>query len=171
MSTFNLQLALENVGKRVRILLVNNLEYEGVVYCVDPEIQYFIIFQITADSKLEENSDFLEVLKPVVIFKHAIKTVEYFDDKVKYNINLSSNFLELIGKQKVISNEDKIKRKTTIKSLLEKNQLQVEEKGDNLVIMKVLTIYSPYFSDNCVSDNDIVLRRIKKIIQEIDFEK
>lgn len=61
---------------------------------------------------------------------------------------------------------EKLRRtRSKIRIWLLKNQVPVEEEGDNLRVAGVLTIAAPYRPEDCCSSNQIILDRIQKLIR------
>lgn len=70
-----------------------------------------------------------------------------------------------------LSPEKLRRRKSKTRIWLRKNQVPVEEEGDNLRVAGVLTIAAPYRPEDCCSSNQIILDRIQKLIRNLVLEK
>lgn len=69
-----------------------------------------------------------------------------------------------------LSPEKLRRRRSRIRIWLLKNQVPVEEEGDNLRVAGVLTIEAPYRPEDCCSSNQIILDRIQKLIRNLVVE-
>lgn len=61
-------------------------------------------------------------------------------------------------------------KRSNIRIWLLKNQVPVEEEGDDLRVAGVLTIAAPYRPQDCCSSNQIILDRIQKLIQNLETD-
>jgi len=67
------------------------------------------------------------------------------------------------------NSKDLLERKNIVKSYLETHQLSVtESKNQTLLIQDLVTLNSPYTSFDCEGTNEIVLDRIRNLINQLD---
>ena len=68
------------------------------------------------------------------------------------------------------NSKDNIERKNLVKNFLQSHQLHVTEgENHNLIIEDLVTIKAPYASCNCEGTNQIVLDRIRNLINQLDM--
>lgn len=94
-----------------------------------------------------------------IIFGHWIKNIEVISDKER---DIPELFLP---SSENFSQATTTKRKDIIKKLLIENRLPITEENDSLKIDDFLIIDPPYYPDNCISTNSIILSRVKDILK------
>lgn len=93
-----------------------------------------------------------------IISGHSIKNIEITSEGEKI---LPELFLPSYTK---ISQATITERKNIIKHLLLKNRFPITEEGDILKIEDTVTIEPPYYPENCICTNSIILNRIQNIL-------
>ena len=70
------------------------------------------------------------------------------------------------------NSKDNTERKNSVKNFLQSHQLNVTE-GENqkLIIQDLVTIKAPYTSGSCEGTNQIVLDRIRNLIDQLDMNQ
>jgi hypothetical protein len=70
------------------------------------------------------------------------------------------------------NSKDNTERKNSVKNFLQSHQLNVTE-GENqkLIIQDLVTINAPYTSGSCEGTNQIVLARIRNLIDQLDMNQ
>lgn len=67
-----------------------------------------------------------------------------------------------------ISQEAIAKRKNAVMQLLVENRFPVKEEGNVLRIEDTVSIEPPYYPENCISTNSIILNRIYGILTRVN---
>lgn len=109
---------------------------------------------------------------PMFFPKDSIQDITIIDSTDEGQITqteLTLNLLESACTE--ISEDVKIKRRTSVKNWLLKNRFPIIEDGDKLRMdQPSVVINPPYRSCDCVTDNPIVLDSIQKIINNLPNE-
>lgn len=101
------------------------------------------------------------------VMGHSVQTVEVVSEG-DHRVREKLMRLFTSGDCEGYSPEDLEKRKNSLKKWLEKNHIPVTEQGDvprTLCVAGVLTVDPPYAPENCCSSNEIILSRIRDLIQ------
>lgn len=70
------------------------------------------------------------------------------------------------------NSKDNTERKNSVKDYLKSHQLNViESENQKLIIEDLVTLRAPYTSYNCEGTNQIVLDRIRNLINQLDSDK
>lgn len=140
------------IGKSVKIETVENTEYSGKVYVIDPVYKTIVLHCAKPNTNGEEK------IETVYILFHALKRLEILSDAIDDNYLKTNNIpVQTSG----LSNEQlRIKLKRWLKHMF----INVDECGDYLKIDNHLLIVPPYGLDNCICNNTIILERIRNII-------
>nr|CAI5842261.1 unnamed protein product [Callosobruchus analis] len=141
------------IGKEIEVRTVNKKVYKGLVYVIDP-IFKSVVLHCNRISETEYET--------VLILYHAIEGLFLISDEV------DQKYLQT-SEEVVCSN---ITRKESLKKWLQHMQINVEESGDILKIDDHLIILPPYKLENCVSNNTIILERVRNIVNQMppDFK-
>lgn len=150
------------VGSFVEITLCEPKKLQGWVYTIDP-----VSYTVVIAKETEENSD---NSKPVVIvMAKAIKQINI----VKTTKTQPEWFNDFASKKKYeYTREELEKRKACVVEWLNKNRVPIvknspEDGGESSRSIQViggLVIEPPYDADSCQGTNEIVLERIRKLI-------
>lgn len=101
------------------------------------------------------------------VMGHSVQTVEVVSEG-DHRVREKLMRLFTSGNCEGYSPEDLEKRKNSLKKWLEKNHVPVTEQGDTprtLCVAGVLTVDPPYAPENCSSSNEIILSRVRDLIQ------
>ena len=102
----------------------------------------------------------------LVVMGHAVEQVQVLQEADEETAErLKTSFLP--PRTCCLEPEELRKRMGHVRSWLEKNQVPVEEEGDELRVAGVLTIRAPYKPEDCFSSNQIILDRIQNLIQKV----
>lgn len=106
-----------------------------------------------------------------VVMGHAIRTITILSEVEGHETDDHTSWMDTLftatNLQAEYSSDDLIKRKTELKSWLEKNRIPVTVSGvsgELLSISDALFIQPPYGVDNCISTNEIILGRVQALI-------
>lgn len=97
-----------------------------------------------------------------IIFNHAIKNIEVISETEKI---LPELFLPAKLSQAMVT-----KRKSIVMQLLLDNRFPVKEENDVLLIEDTISIEPPYYPENCICTNSIILTRIQNILTRVNVE-
>ncbi|CAH2004340.1 unnamed protein product [Acanthoscelides obtectus] len=136
------------IGKEIEVKTVNKKAYKGFVYVIDPIFKTVVLH---CNRKSESEYD------TVIIMHHAIETLCVLSDEV-------NQWYLQTTKETVNSN---ITRKDSVKKWLQHMQINVAESGDILKVDDHLIILPPYELENCVSNNTIILERVRNILDQM----
>ncbi|XP_005360819.1 gem-associated protein 6 isoform X2 [Microtus ochrogaster] len=145
------------VYKEVRVVASEKKEYKGWLVTTDPVSANIVLVTFLEDGSLSVTG----------VMGHSVQTVEVVsegDHKVREKLMRLFTSVDCEG----YSPEDLEKRKNSLKKWLEKNHIPVTEQGDaprTLCVAGVLTVDPPYAPENCSSSNEIILSRIRDLIQ------
>ena len=95
-----------------------------------------------------------------------VKTVE---SSPEYRQSLEGLIQELrrgSGRSEAVSVED-VERRDRVREELSRHGLEVTSDGDNLVISGTVIIRPPYSQQHCDAPNEIILSRIRNILQSV----
>lgn len=138
------------IGKTLKIVTVENVEYFGKVYVIDPIYKTVV---------LHCNKEATNSIQTVFVLFQAIKSVNIVSDQVDEKYLETGNIQ--IQSTPIPSEELRLKLKRWLKHMF----INVEECGDYLKIDDHLVIVPPYGPDNCICNNTIILERIRNIIE------
>lgn len=96
------------------------------------------------------------------MFDHAIKNIEAISKTVKIVPEL---FLPAKLSQATVT-----KRKDIVMQLLLDNRFPVKEENDILLIEDNVSIEPPYYPENCMCTNSIILTKIQNILMRVNIE-
>lgn len=145
------------VYKEVRVVAGEKTEYKGWLLTTDPVSANIVLVTFLEDGSLSVTG----------VMGHSVQTVEVVsegDPRVREKLMR----LFASGDCEGYSPEDLEKRKNSLKKWLEQNHIPVTEQGDaprTLCVAGVLTVDPPYAPENCSSSNEIILSRIRDLIQ------
>ena len=131
---------------------------------IDPVSDTAVIVNIDdQDASKNDISDIPVTLVPFVDWKTL--TILDESDEVK---NRVKNFIKKNSlKQHHLSSEEIIARREGVVEHLSKYGLKPELDGDNIVIGDTVIIQPPFTEDFCDATNEIILGRVKSILQNI----
>ena len=90
-------------------------------------------------------------------------------DEVKYFLKHITEDQSLNSNSHGLDEETLKKRRDIISQQLSKYGLKTEEEGDNLLIGDALIIQPPYTQQFCDGTNEIILERVRKLLQTIEL--
>ncbi|KAI2801412.1 hypothetical protein RDWZM_008422 [Blomia tropicalis] len=141
----------------------NNQEHIGYLVCVDPISLTIILY----NNERQPNT-------MMMITNHSIKSIQKLDSESICPIDnfqhLCDTFFE-IQQQKIVSKieftDDELKqRRINMLQLMKANNVPVEEQDDALIVAYSVCINPPYMESDCLSNNPVVLERIRDIIRK-----
>lgn len=133
------------VGKEVKITTKDE-DIIGIIYTVDPVSKSIVLLQ----------SGTARQYRLKIIFNHAIKNMEVISETEKI---LPELFVPAKLSQEMVT-----KRKGIVLQLLLDNRFPVKEENDILMIEDTLSIEPPYYPENCICTNSIILTKIQNIL-------
>ena len=90
-------------------------------------------------------------------------------DEVNYFLKHITEDQSLNSSSHGLDEETLKKRRDIISQQLSKYGLKTEEEGDNLLIGDALIIQPPYTQQYCDGTNEIILERVRKLLQTIEL--
>jgi len=99
-----------------------------------------------------------------IISGHAIENIEVISEA---KTAVPELFLSLNRK---FSLTTIAKRKCIVMQLLLENRFPIREEGDILMIENIMSIEPPYYPENCICTNSIILGRIQNILTHANVE-
>lgn len=142
------------IDQNATLTLCDGREISGFVYTIDP-VSYCVVMK-QSDGK---NITFIMGHSVTRITRSA--HTEHQDQ----NTDFIGRF---INRDNKIYGEDELRiKKERLKEWLVKNRVPVQEKNDCLEVMDVLLIEPPYNSESCQCTNEIVLSRVRNLIENI----
>ena len=90
-------------------------------------------------------------------------------DEVNYFLKHITEDQSLNSSSHGLDEETLKKRRDIISQQLSKYGLKTEEEGDNLLIGDTLIIQPPYTQQFCDGTNEIILERVRKLLQTIEL--
>lgn len=167
--------------------------YKGVLISADPVSRSFVLVkksvsngglvnQTTVDSLSDNKAklDYQIQVVPWVRQDNIILDEDALDGNVSNeriidSSNFKKQFLSALsypnGSRYILGNnsEDNTDRKNSAKDNLQSHQLDVTEGEDQkLIVEDLVTIRAPYTAFNCEGTNQIVLDRIRNLINQLD---
>jgi len=157
---------MQYVHKRVVITTVNGVTHRGQVYTVDPVSSTFVL--LMCGNEANGTSDCLRDTQHVeFVLGHAVQSIDIVDDDCTDH----SARMDLLFKSASnisFTEEELRKRRERLHSWLSENRFPVEVKESQPDVLSVggdiLLIQSPYFPENCLSTNEIILSRVQSLI-------
>lgn len=165
------------INKRVSVIAKDSSVHEGILYTVDPVSERLVDCCLFKKNKTNNlNVCFFSIIlitpenegkyRAKMIVGHSVDSME---------IKLSTNdpqYFELPDffekKRKPLSEDELMKKKEMIKSILIENRCPVVEREKGvLIIQETLSIQPPYDPEDCLCSNPIILARIKKILSHV----
>ncbi|KAG7999771.1 Gem-associated protein 6 [Nibea albiflora] len=145
---------LHYVNKQVKVKAGKDEEHRGWLLTVDPVSASLVLVDFR-----EEGGASVQV-----VMGHAVEEVEVLQEADEETAErLQTSFLP--PRTHMMDPEEVRRRRGTVRKLLEKNRVPVEEEGEELKVAGVLIITAPYRPEDCCSSNQIILDRIQKLIQ------
>jgi len=160
---------MQYVHKRVVITTVDGATHEGHVYTIDPVSSTFVL--LTCGNKGAGTNDCLPDTQHVeFVLGHAVQNVDILDDDGTEH----SSHMDLLFKSAnsiSFTEEELHKRRERLRSWLSENRFPVEIKDSQPDVVSVggdvLLIQPPYFPENCLSTNEIILSRVQSLIVQM----
>jgi len=157
---------MQYVHKRVVIRTVDNVKHSGHVYTVDPVSFTFVL--LTYEKEVTAAGDYVpKTQRAELVLGHAIKCIDILDDD---GIDHSAHMDLLFKPDSHISltKEELCRRREMLRSWLTENRFPVEiaESQPDVISVggDILLIQPPYYPENCLSTNEIILSRIQSLI-------
>lgn len=99
-----------------------------------------------------------------IIFNHAIKNVEVTSEAEMLVPELFSLSPAKLSPTMVT------KRKNIVMQLLLDNRFPVKEENGILLIEDTVSIEPPYYSENCICTNSVILNKLQNILTYVNIE-
>jgi len=157
---------MQYVHKHVVISTVDGTAHNGYVYTIDPVSFTFVL--LTYEDEVTTTKKHLpKMQRTELVLGHAIQSINILDDEGSDH----SAHMDLLFKSSrdVTLTEDELhQRRDRLRSWLVENRFPVEmtESQPDVVSVGggVLLIQPPYYPENCLSTNEIILSRIQSLI-------
>ena len=157
------------VHKRVVITTVDGVIHRGHVYTIDPVSSTFVL--LMCKNKTVGINDHVQDTQHVeFVLGHAVQSIDILDDDGTDH----SAHVDLLFKSAnnvSFTEEELHKRRERLRSWLSENRFPVEIKESQPDIVSVggdvLLIQPPYFPENCLSTNEIILSRVQSLIERM----
>jgi len=157
---------MQYVHKRVVITTVDGVTHCGHVYTVDPVSSTFVL--LTCENKTVSTNDCLpDTQRAEFVLGHAVQSIDILDDDgTDHSAHMDMLFKSTSNMS--FSEEELHKRRERLCSWLLENRFPVEIKECQPDVVSVggdiLLIQPPYFPENCLSTNEIILSRVQSLI-------
>lgn len=156
------ELLIDLVYKRVRVITTEKSEHIGWIFTVDPVSFTIVLVQFP------EN----EVISPKnlrLIPGQSISDVKILDDRYSDQYRKAIDQI-LASDQGSITKEDEksiADRKEKVKRWLAKNRIPIEETPESIRVFDAVEIRSPFDIDSCLCTNEVVLARVRKVLESM----
>jgi hypothetical protein len=146
------------VDHHVHVLLDNDVTKHGVLYTIDPVSEAIVLINITEEKGIRTEIILSHIVKEIILVAKADKNLlqrlqNLFDEELNH----------------VFSVEELTAKCNDVKNWLDSNRIPVELGGENADVIEVagkaLIIKAPYDVENCFSLNEIILRKVQKLLE------
>ncbi|KAI4902226.1 hypothetical protein NFI96_025314 [Prochilodus magdalenae] len=148
------------INHEVKVAAHDKQQYEGWVFTVDPVSASVVLvaFQENGGARVK------------VVLGHAVREVHVLrEGDEEMEKKLKSFFMP--ASSQAFSAKELKERKENLRTWLEKNLIPVTEEGDVLRVANVLTISAPYGTEQCISNNEIILARVQNLVESNPGQK
>jgi len=151
---------MKYVHKHVVIRTVDGATHCGHVYTIDPVSFTFVLL-------MYENGDCSsKAQRAELVLGHAVQSIDILDDIMDYSAHMDLLFKS--SSNVSFTEEELCKRREKLRLWLVENRFPVELKESQPEIVSVggdiLLIQPPYYPENCLSTNEIILSRVQSLI-------
>ncbi|XP_018117660.1 gem-associated protein 6 isoform X2 [Xenopus laevis] len=146
------------INKEVKVSADEKKDYQGWLVTVDP-----VSASIVLANFQEEQKTLIRV-----IMGHAVQEVQVVKEADEETRDRLAHLFTPRETTSSYSKEDLEKKKLSLKSWLEQNNIPVTVQGEShsmLCVAGVLTIDPPYGPENCSSANEIILSRVQGLLK------
>lgn len=156
---------MQYVHKRVVIRTVDGASHSGHVYTIDPVSFTFVLLTYEDESTTDVSPPKTQCAE--LVLGHAVQSINILEDD---GVDRSSD-MDLLFKPAsnvTLSEEELQRRRERLRSWLTENRFPVEITESRPDVVSVggdtLLIQPPYYPENCLSTNEIILSRIQSLI-------
>jgi len=157
---------MQYVHKRVVIRTVDGTKHSGHVYTIDP-VSFTFVLLTYKDEVTTANKHLPQLQHAELVLGHAVQSIDIINDE---DVDRSAD-MDLLFKSSndvTLTEEELQKRRERLCSWLVENRfpVQITESQPDIVSVggDILLIQPPYFPENCLSTNEIILSRIQSLI-------
>jgi hypothetical protein len=156
---------LELSGRPVEFNLCDNSSVAGFVYIIDPERQGFLIVPCGPTAILN-----LPSVRGVFIMMKGISSLRTVASENRLDVTLSQSEVFLLNRKDSVAADskklnEKIRSKADVLQILSANRLPFDEGPDGVImVLNVLALHPPYNSRSCYCNNEIILQKVREIL-------
>jgi len=154
---------MQYVHKRVVIRTTDGAAHSGHVYTIDPVSFTFVL--LTYEDEITTTNRHLPHVE--LVLGHAVQSIDILDvDGVDYSSQMDKLFKS--SRDVTLTKDELCKRRDRLRLWLVENRFPVEimESQPDVISVggDILLIQPPYYPENCLSTNEIILSRIQSLI-------
>jgi len=159
---------MKYVHKRVVIRTVDGAAHTGHVYTIDPVSFTFVL--LTYENEATTTNNILPKTQHAeLVLGHAVRSIDIIDDGTDHSAHM--DLLFKTDSNVTLTEEELRRRRERLRSWLAENRFPVEIKESQPDVVSVggdiLLIQPPYYPENCLSTNEIILSRIQSLIAQM----
>lgn len=159
---------IQYVHKRVVIRTVDGATHTGHVYTIDPVSFTFVL--LTYENETTTTNDLRpKTQRAELVLGHAVRSIDIISDGIDHSAHMDLLFKS--DSNMTLTEEELHKRRERLRSWLAENRFPVEIKDSQPDVISVggdiLLIQPPYYPENCLSTNEIILSRIQSLITQM----
>jgi len=160
---------MEYVHKRVVIRTVDGAVHRGHVYTIDP-VSFTFVLLTYKDEVTAADKHVPKIQHAELVLGHAVQSIDILGDgNVDHSADMDSLFRS--SSDVTLSEEELQRRRDRLRSWLVANRFPVEitESRSDVVSVggDILLIQPPYYPENCLSTNEIILSRVQSLIERM----
>jgi len=157
---------MQYVHKYVIIKTVDGATHSGHVYTIDPVSFTFVLLKYEDEEK-STNQCLTKAQHAELVLGHAVQSINVLaDDGIDHSADMDLMFKS--SSNLTLTKEELHKRQERLRLWLLENRFPVEitESQPDIISVggDVLLIQPPYYPENCLSTNEIILSRIQSLI-------
>jgi len=159
---------MQYVNKCVVIKTVDGATHSGHVYTIDPVSFTFVL--LTYENEVATTNDCLPRTQHAeLVLGHAVQSIDVVGDGKDHTADMDLLFKS--ADSITLTEEELHRRRERLLSWLAENRFPVtitESRPDIISVGgDILLIQPPYYPENCLSTNEIILSRIQSLIERM----
>lgn len=162
---------MQYVHKRVVIRTADGANHTGHVYTIDPVSFTFVLltYENEATTSVGSEACLPKTQHVELVLGHSVQSIGVIDDGIDH-----SSHMELLFKSNshmTLTEDQLCRRRDRLCSWLAENRFPakiMESQPDTVSVGgDVLLIQPPYYPENCLSTNEIILSRVQSLISRM----
>jgi len=160
---------MQYVHKRVIITTVDGVMHRGHVYTIDP-VSFTFVLLMSKNEAVNTDDCLPNTQHAEFVLGHSVRSIDILDDDgADHSAHMDLLFKSTSNTS--FTEEELSKRRERLHSWLSENRFPVEVKESQPDVVSVggdvLLIQPPYFPENCLSTNEIILSRVQSLIERM----